>query len=596
MPKNRASFTRDGTDLRITFTYFLVKIPAPETATLCDGSPLPSFINLDEYPRGFSIAGADGKSIFSYGTTRSKSPGDRNSPPDTTRKGENCVIKARSDAFDGAVHKVPRRAASDQGLFLPEAIAARCLSLTRSEGAISPEGTKPPALSFRRTRIQEVLRRNSIKKVMYAGDRYGWKSSAPTNKPENGSITGSKITQSTQGQGQSRTTNGRLMTTQRSASTPVAQAVIKAPLTSFGRSPYRTQPRNARTDPATSVTPGPLLIHSHGNIPGRRTQLITSYEGAAQSHQEAGNPDGSFVRGQVNDEIIKVPNLRGRTLPSKRQNTKREAGKRERAERRYTGMAYYDKSIGWVKPKLENRRPRTHALPRKVQNPRQHLTIRKLPSQSNILHCCAGDTVNRGIDVPRTENATRRPLEKGFSPSSSSRMTPKSTASPTTSSPNRSQTHASRSMLPTPRLSSVKTKKENRPLSKTTTTRTQSSPPQSTLQNPRQQTYKYLPPPVSTGLHPSSTHAFSTSLQRTQSSKRPLQISPLLPINLAASPLSATPRLPMSKRKKSNSASSVSPAGGVGGQMDDCMVNNESKINSGAVAVEIEMEVRGPRK
>ncbi|KAL8858708.1 MAG: hypothetical protein Q9178_004796 [Gyalolechia marmorata] len=595
MSKDRAIFTRDGTDLRITFTYFLVKIPVPETATLCDGSPLPGFINLDEYPRGFSIAGADGKSIFSYGPMRSKSPGDRKSPPDTTRKGENCVIKARSDAFNGAVHKVPRRAASDQGLFLPEAIAARCLSLTRSDGAVSPEGAKPAAMSFRRARIQEVLRRNSIKKIMYAGDRYGWKSSAPTNKPENGSIAGSKITQSTQGQRQSRTTNGRLVTTQRSASTPVAQAGIKASLSSFGRSPYRTQPRNARTDPAISVTPDPLIIHSQGNIPGRRTQLITSYEGAAQSHQEARNPDGSFVMGQVNDEIIEVPNLRGRTLPSKRQNTKREAGKKERAERRYTGMAYYDKSIGWVKPNLESMRPRTHALPRKVQNPRKHLTIRKFSSESNIFPCCEGDTVKRGIDVLRTESATRRPLEKCFSPSPSFRMSPKSTGSPTTNSPNRSQTHASRSLIPTPRLSSVKTMKENRPLSKTTTTRTQSTPPLSTLQHPRQQTYKYLPPPVSTGLHPSSTPAFSTSLQRTRRSKRPLQISPSLPINLAASPLSATPRLPMSKRKKSNSASSVSPTSGVRGQIDDGMVNNENKINSGAVAVEIEMEVRGPR-
>ncbi|KAL8913325.1 MAG: hypothetical protein Q9171_001802 [Xanthocarpia ochracea] len=598
MPKNRASFTRDGTDLRITFTYFFVKIPASETATLCDGRPLPNFINLDEYPRGFSIAGADGNSIFSYGPMRSKSPGDRKSSPDTTRKAENRVIKARSDAFNGAVHKEPRRAASDQGLFLPEVVAARCLSLTRSEGAVSPEGAKPAAPPFRRARIQEVLRRNSIKKVMYAGDRYGWKSSAPTNKSENGSIAGSKITSSTQGQGQFRTTNGRLVTRQRSASTPVAHDVSKAPsLSSFGSSPYRTQTRRkARTDPATSVTPGPLILHSQWNIPGRRTQLITSHEGAAQSHQEAENPDGSAVNGQVNDGIIEVPTLRGRTLPSERQNTKHEAERKERAKRRYTGMAYYDKSTGWVKPKIESRRPRTHALTRGVQNPRQHLTIRKFSSQSNILHCCGGDTVKRGIDFSRTENATRRPLENCSSPSSSSRMTPKSTASPTTSSPNRSQTHASRSMIPTPRLSSVKTNKENQPLSKITTTRTQSAPPLSTMQDPRQQTHKYLPPPVSTGLHCSTTHALSTSFRQTQSSKRPLQISPLLPINLAASPLSTTPRLPMSKRKKSNSAFNVSQASGVGGQMDNGMVNNKSKINSGGVAVESEMEIRGPRK
>ncbi len=398
-----------------------------------------------------------------------------------------------------------------------------------------------------------------------------------------------KMNQSTQGQGQFRTTHGRLMTRQRSSSTPVAQAVSKiSSLRSFRSSPYRTQPGKARTDPATSVTPGPLNIHSHWDIPGRKTQLITFFEGAAQNHQEAGNPDGSSVMGQVNDEIVEVPNLRGRILPSERQNTKREAEKKERAKRRYTGMAYYDRSIGWVKPKLESRRPRTHPLPRKVQSPRQHLATRKFSSESNILHCCGGDTVKRGIDVPGTENAPRRPLE------SSSRMAPKSTASPTTSSPNRSQTHAPHSMIPTPHLSSVKTKKENQPLSKTTTTRTQSTPPLSTLQNPRHQTYKYHPPPVSTGLHPSSTHAFSASLQQTQNSKRPLQISPLFPINLAASPLSTTPRLRMSKRKKSNSPSSVSQANGV--QMDDGMVNNENKINPGAVAVEIELEVRGPRK
>ncbi|KAL8779020.1 MAG: hypothetical protein Q9213_007135 [Squamulea squamosa] len=580
MSTDSAIITRKGKVLEIRFSTFVIEIPAPQTATLWGIKGLPRKVYWDSSKEGLTLHDENQRFIFSYKPTEVEDKKPHTDPKGMNESEDTEVTDTRGNRVKSAITAAGRydskpittQEESGQELLLSKKTLVHGFSVVDSKGAPTDVDVITPP--HQRPGIPEVPLRNSYKKAMPAGERYGDRVRLGTMTRDNGKIprrqrkvrlrsnTGPGRTESLRhipNRSQTQTT------TPQSPSTPAAlsDSIFAASSTLYASS-FQTPPRIRHATSAASATPGRPTFHSPFNTPGKRPPLKVTYQGTARRPATAQETDASAVD---RDAIAIVTGRLGRARtpsPSERKETKHgmEKVKQPSKEHKY--------KTGGARNLTMQSTPNNQHFEVKTEDGKRHKQaaeadktktsfFKRQPSPPGSSDRCryGQNAVHCRIDASHTDKATQIPKKAYSTVSSTPRVVVEATAS-TVQRP-----------LPAPNYLLA-------PLAK--------------LSLGRQSSTEEAPQPVnSTTVTPSSTIGSPPSISRKQRptqlsltgqlvSKRCLQVSPLLPTDHTASPQPHTPTLPQVKRRRSNAASGNRPLGTM-----NSAVSNKDAADMGVV-------------
>ncbi|KAL8993793.1 MAG: hypothetical protein Q9169_006082 [Polycauliona sp. 2 TL-2023] len=292
--------TRDGKSLIISFPSFTITVPA-ENAVLWDGDPLPHLLDLDNCSNGFEFHDTEDRLVFAYkgylqddaGTlevaaeiiestkeektvkrvvNESGHGKETNQQQDRDPESPRTISRSSTQtaAFQPSLFKTPPRPSRPSSLFISSAPSSTSSS-TPVTTLVTPEGST--------RKIGEVSLQNSVKKPMYASERYGDPSpsknilSSISSDINAKNINHNQHRQRAQSFATPRNTTPTLHKPQAPATMPRA-AAEKYPGLQCSGHPHRSLSWRERQ----SATLG---FNGLYNIPGQRPQLTTPYRGTA---------------------------------------------------------------------------------------------------------------------------------------------------------------------------------------------------------------------------------------------------------------------------------------------------------------------------
>ncbi|KAL8851539.1 MAG: hypothetical protein Q9221_003558 [Calogaya cf. arnoldii] len=179
MPTNSAILTHDGGLLTVTLGSCIITIPAPESAILWDGEPVPRKIDLRICNNGFNLHDTNHQFVLGYKLNTqvdatSLEPSAEIFPKKGTAKANDKVNEANELRARPKPTSARSVSSADPILFLPFKTPPRRSSTTKSSPATATSLQCPyPTTPEGAPQIREVPLRNSSQKSMSASERYG---------------------------------------------------------------------------------------------------------------------------------------------------------------------------------------------------------------------------------------------------------------------------------------------------------------------------------------------------------------------------------------------------------------------------------------
>ncbi|KAL8765196.1 MAG: hypothetical protein Q9209_007657 [Squamulea sp. 1 TL-2023] len=519
MSTDYAIIARKGKLLEVISPTFVIEIPAPQTATLWGIKSLPRRVHWDS-SKGLTLYDENHTFIFSYKPQGSEDEDVHANLTGMSRSVDTEVTDARRNRAKSAITAAGRHGSksiitqgeSVQELLLHKKTPIHDHSFVNSTG--TPTAVDPITPPQQRPGIPEVPLRNSCKKAMPVGERYGDRV-RPSITRDNGKITRRERkvrlrSNTAPGRTESLRQNPNGSQTQttmpRPPSTPAAPSDnIVTASNALCVCSFQTPPKYKYAASAASLMPGRHTFHSPFNTPGKPPPPKITYQGTARRPATAQDTNASAID-RAGIAIVTGRLGRART-PSP------------------SGRIQRERVTGEVKQLLKEHKNETGEA-------------RNLLSGSNG-RCCHGQKAAHG-DASHTDRATQIPKKSYSNVSSTPRVVIKATAS-TVQNPLPAPNYL---VAPFAKLSlDPHSSNKEVPLPAKSTAVTRSSTIRSPQSIPRIQRPAQLSPTAQQG------------------SKRCLQVSPFFPTDRTASPQPHTPMLPQVKRRRSNAATGHRPLG-----------------------------------